>query len=128
MTLTISLGSNTPDCRERLSRAYAWLSTLCTVKAYSGPYLSEPEGERARRHGACYLNAVAVIESDLGAADFQRLAKEYEFSEGRDGECRRCGTVPIDIDVVLAGDAVLRQRDFTSLYFRRGLALLPQGR
>ena len=50
----------------------------------------------------------------------ETLFKEYELKNGRNLEAREIGDVPVDVDVVVYGEGVLRERDYGSDFFMIG--------
>lgn len=115
--LVISIGSNTPDRRERMERAVEWLAETFHVTASSKIY------ETAEYHGryAPYFNCVVRAESTESdtTAIISRL-KAYERSQGRTEESKTTGQVPIDLDLVTFNDSILRPHELDREYFLIG--------
>lgn len=116
----ISLGSNCGDRLRALEDGKRWLSSVIDEAVFSPPYETPAEwgGERT------YMNMVAMGKTLTDPVELDLLAKNFEKRKGRDREARLKGDVPIDIDVVAYGDKIIRQRDFDSRYFRKGLEML----
>jgi 2-amino-4-hydroxy-6-hydroxymethyldihydropteridine diphosphokinase len=115
MTAAIALGSNlssrfgTPESnlREALHR----LGDLGQVTAVSGFYATEPVGYLDQ---PMFLNAAALIETELGPLDLLRCLLAIENNMGRD----RANTPPkgprvIDLDLLLYGNEVLADPELT---------------
>lgn len=112
----LSLGSNTEDRERRVRDALKWLQTTFTVTGFSEVYPTEPVG---KAHSP-YHNAVASIESSLTEEELDKVLKRYETSQGRDREARDAGKVPVDLDIVLKDDEVLRPWEFSQQFFIKG--------
>lgn len=112
------MGSNCGDKISNVKLALDWLRVNRDVEliAYSGIY------ETPEIHGRAitYMNAVASISFDLKSEEINSEFKKYEISFGRTEDCRRSGLVPIDIDIVLLNNEVLRPMDYNSLFFSIG--------
>ena len=72
-----------------------------------------------------YCNAVVSARSELSEAELSHRFKELEaqFGRRRDGDRHR---VELDLDIVVAGDRVVRPRDFGRRYFRIGYQELTE--
>lgn len=68
------------------------------------------------------MNAVVRgrLRQSGGLQTLQQACKEYELLNGRDGEARKNNRVPIDIDIVMAGETILRETDFSRGFFQQG--------
>lgn len=122
MRFILSIGTNQPPREERLRNAVAWLSGVSEMCYVSTPYITAPIGRDAGIESKHYLNAVAVVEMedyyDSGRLD--EMLKAYEAGAGRTDEARRENRVPIDIDIVVCADRVMRAKDFSRYFFRQG--------
>lgn len=121
-THTLGIGSNAPDRRLQMDKAYAWLCSrfknVERSEVYSTPALNGVDAD--------YCNMVARITADIDTDELISLTKHYETGCGRTHEKGAGQSVVIDIDVVMANDTVLRPADFEREYFRRGyLQLKP---
>jgi 2-amino-4-hydroxy-6-hydroxymethyldihydropteridine diphosphokinase len=74
--------------------------------------------------GSDYVNTVVAISTDLTLETIDALCKEYERHEGRDDTCRSRGIVPIDMDVVIYGDTIVRPHEVSRYYFQQGYCSL----
>lgn len=120
MIYILSIGTNEEPREERLQSALTWLSEMSDECYCSTPYVTAPIGADAGNERKHYLNAVAVIHSDLGETELDARFKEYEISAGRTPKKRADRIVPIDIDIVIADDKIVRPKDFSRYYFRQG--------
>lgn len=111
----LSLGSNVGDRLDYLRRACAALDALplTCISTVSPIYETEPVGVPSDAAGQLFLNAVALAETGLGAADFSRAVHAVEDSLGRmrNGSPNQPRT--IDIDIVAFGDLRSDASDLT---------------
>lgn len=114
--LIISIGSNTPDRRERMAKALQWLSATFHVIASSNIYETE---EYHGRH-APYFNCVACVESPDTDTVVISMLKDFEHNQGRTAESKATGLVPIDLDLVAINGRILRPQEFDRDYFLIG--------
>ncbi len=122
MRYILSIGTNQAPREERLRDAVAWLSGAAEMCYVSTPYVTAPIGRDAGIESKHYLNAVAVVEMEEGydAGRLNEMLKAYEAGAGRNEEARKENRVPIDIDIVVTGDKVVREKDFGRYFFRQG--------
>ncbi|MDE6295020.1 MAG: 2-amino-4-hydroxy-6-hydroxymethyldihydropteridine diphosphokinase [Muribaculaceae bacterium] len=122
MRYILSIGTNQNPREEHLRRAVSWLSLISETCFVSTPYTTAPIGKDEGNECKHYLNAVAVIEmdDDYTLTTVDRILKAYEAGAGRTAEARAEGRVPIDIDVVIYGDEVVRPKDFDRYFFKQG--------
>lgn len=102
--VAIALGSNMGDRIAVLTEAVRHLESLGSLLALSPLYETEPIGLADQ---APFCNAVAVVETDLGAQELVRLLLAIETRLGRVRECR-WGPRTIDLDLILHGETVTR--------------------
>lgn len=113
-----SLGSNFGDRSRNVASAIEWLAGFLTDLAVSDIYETPAYGH----NGSPYMNAVVRgrLRQSGGLQTLQQACKEYELLNGRDGEARKNNRVPIDIDIVMAGETILRETDFSRGFFQQG--------
>jgi len=100
----LGLGSNVGDRRANLQAAVDALPEHgLHVLASSSVYETEPVGEVTDQPD--FLNACLRIETDLGAEDVLDACKAVERELGRAPGGPRHGPRPIDVDVLLLGEA-----------------------
>jgi 2-amino-4-hydroxy-6-hydroxymethyldihydropteridine diphosphokinase len=94
------------DRLENLRAAVAGLSREAgvAVERCSSVYETEPVGEVLDQQD--FLNAVVAVQTDLAPLELLAVCKGIERELGRRAGPRH-GPRPIDIDVLLVGDAVL---------------------
>lgn len=116
MKAVLVLGSNCDNREEHIRQAVLWLDAIGNIIQRSSYYETPDQTGRGDRYG----NTVVELEFEGCCNTLNEKIKDYELSSGRDAECRRQHLVPIDIDIVIAEDRVLRERDFKSNYFKKG--------
>ncbi len=103
----LGLGSNVGDRRAQLRGAIAALRGRgVTVEAVSSAYETEPVGEVLDQPD--FLNAAVRIRTELEPESLLDLCKAVEAASGRDAAGPRHGPRPLDIDLLLLGDAELQ--------------------
>lgn len=103
----LGLGSNVGDRWSHLRGAVTALGERgITVEAVSSAYETEPVGEILDQPD--FLNAAVRISTGLDPEPLLDLCKEIEAERGRVAGGPRHGPRPLDIDLLLLGDVVLR--------------------
>ena len=114
--VVIGVGSNCGDRRKSVSEAINWLKTLLIQVKVSDIY----ETPCARKTGKPYMNAVlSGVYQGIGY-DLEDILKEKEIKMGRTSECRDKGDVPVDLDIVIMDNDIIRQWDFRQKFFQIG--------
>lgn len=114
--VVLSFGSNSGNRTANITNALEWFGSIATDCRFSSIY----ETPEIHGHDASYMNAVASGMIGYDFFYFDRLTKLYEVKNGRDTSCRLQGKVPIDIDIVILGNDVLRPLDFECEFFQIG--------
>lgn len=114
--VVLSFGSNCGDRIANIVNALEWFSSLATDSCFSSIY----ETPEIHGHGTPYMNAVASGYIVVDFDSFERQTKLYEVRNGRDTSCRLQGKVPIDIDIVICNNDILRPYDFGCEFFQIG--------
>lgn len=112
----ISIGSNSADRDIQLAKAIDWLSSIAKSIKASSVYCTEAINHVDNE----YMNAVAVCESEHSHNDLNDMLKQYEINCGRSKESKLNGVIPIDLDIVIANDIILRLVDYNREYFKIG--------
>ncbi|NWF70043.1 MAG: 2-amino-4-hydroxy-6-hydroxymethyldihydropteridine diphosphokinase [Chloroflexi bacterium] len=99
----LSLGSNS-NAAENLRRAVALLHDRCD--AIFGVIVSPVYESAASGSGAAYLNAAAILETELSAQGLKEMV--LNDIEKRLGRTRGTAEVTIDLDIVLFNDAQIQ--------------------
>lgn len=116
MTYVIGLGSNDGDREYHLRNALNFLAEI-SDSIYTSTHYESPALGGGKAH---YLNAVAEIGTSLPQDKLNELLKKMELEEGRDDAARSEGRVPIDADIVIADGNIVRPKDYSQFFFRRG--------
>ena len=114
--VVISLGSNSPDSDRMMKQAMVWLEENLLSFKCSEIYLTPP----LSGVGSDYLNAVAIGETACDQNEFNLMLKDYEKSSGRTLESKKTGVIPIDLDIVIFNDQIVRPKDFSYDFFQIG--------
>jgi 2-amino-4-hydroxy-6-hydroxymethyldihydropteridine diphosphokinase len=118
----IGLGSNVGDRLDYLRRAVDALRALGAVRV-SSVYETDPVGPPQD----AFLNAVASLETTLGAREVFDALKKIEADLGRIPR-ERWGPREIDLDLLLYGDETITEADLTVPHpqlTKRGFVLVP---
>lgn len=115
-TLVISIGSNSSDREWQMKHGIEWLRHTLNNTRVSSIYNSVAINNR----DADYLNAVMIGTTKKSLEETTKLLKQYELVCGRTPASKIKGSIPMDIDIVMWNDYLLRQRDFSQQYFQRG--------
>lgn len=111
--VALSISSNVPCGTDDISTAATWLRTLLCQFRISSTYSTQSRT-------ATYCNAVAVGTCHHTADQLNQRFKAYELAHGRDAKARQEHVTPIDIDIVVFNDTVLRKWDFNQQFFKIG--------
>lgn len=103
--LTSSFGDREGNLREALQR----LRSLGTVTAESRFYDTEPVGYLDQPQ---FLNAVAILETELAPGELMRALLEIERSMGRERVIAK-GPRVIDLDLLLYGEKIVNTAELT---------------
>jgi len=121
----LGLGSNIGDKRAHIARALAALGERgVAVRARSADYRSEPWGPVAQDW---FVNACALVETDLAPLDLLALCLAVERDLGRTREIR-WGPRIIDIDILTYGDCRMSRPELTLPHphmLERAFVLVP---
>lgn len=113
----ISIGSNIDNKPNIINEAIARLDTIYTRIKSSAIYTTDALNGK----DAAYCNCVAAYSAPgISADDIVSMLKQIERDFGRSPELKAKGIVPIDLDLVILNDIILRQRDFNYDYFQIG--------
>lgn len=116
MQVVISIGSNSLHRQEAVNEALNWISLILGSSHNSGVYDTPAEGNGSK----IYSNAVVCGEWLEDIETLEKTCKEYEKSHGRDEKTRQEKIVPVDLDIVIADNNILRPSDFKKTYFSTG--------
>lgn len=111
-TVFIGFGSNLGDRLDFCDRAVTLLGLLPNTKviAVSSLYETEPVADAGNPGSGWFLNGVVQLETDVTPQSLLTVCREIERSLGRDPE-HRSGPRPLDLDILLYGDRVIREHD-----------------
>lgn len=103
----IGLGSNLAEPAEQIRRACSALASLPRTQlvACSSLYSSAPMGPQEQ---PAYINAVALVTTDLPALELLDELQRIELSQGRERKAERWGPRTLDLDILLYGNQQIR--------------------
>lgn len=105
-----------PQSHLLMTDAFAWLkkyiSNIQTSHIYSTPPLNGI--------GDDYFNAVAMGQTMLSFDDINLLLKQFEKQAGRTPESKIKSQIPIDLDIVIYNNQIIRHNDFQQDFFQIG--------
>lgn len=122
MRYIVSIGSNCPEAQAMMRKADGWLSENFSIIDSSGVYSSKALNGTSPD----YLNEVVILESQMSVTEITAAAKNFECLCGRSAQSKSFGSIEMDIDIIQAGNTILRPTEFTRAYFLTGLSLLNQ--
>ena len=105
--VVLALGSNIAPAKENIDKAVAALPELGTVKEVSPYIISQPEGFVNQPD---FVNAVAVLETELAPMELLKKLKALETKLGRVPTFPN-GPRVIDLDILFYDDQVLFEDD-----------------
>ena len=107
MEIGLSLGSNLGDRLANLREAAMRIAALAGVKliASSPVYETEPVDVPAEFSDKPFLNAVAIVSSDLPIEELYGKLRTIEDDMGRRRGIERNAPRPLDVDIIYAGTA-----------------------
>lgn len=122
----VALGSNLAEPEAQVLQAFAALSALphTQLLAQSALYRSAPVGYVAQPD---FINAVALLETTLSAADLLQSLLQIERECGRIRDFRNAPRT-LDLDLLLYGDLIMHEAGLTLPHPRmheRAFVLLP---
>jgi 2-amino-4-hydroxy-6-hydroxymethyldihydropteridine diphosphokinase len=109
MKAVISLGANIGDVKANLDLAIGLLREATDVIAFSSYSLTKPVDGPEQPD---YLNAVAIVESELPAKDLLALLNGIETAMGRTREIH-WGPRVIDLDLIQYGGLLVNDEKLT---------------
>ena len=115
-SVVISIGSNCEDCNLHIANSIKFLDEHLNGCSFSEVYRTSALNGK----DADYLNAVVSGYADCEFETLSKMLKSYESANGRTPECKLMGSVPIDLDIVIWNDEVLRPRDYKCDFFQIG--------
>lgn len=107
VTAAFGLGSNSGDRLAALRQAVAALARLGPVLALSPVYETEAHVRPGQAPQPDHLNAVVLVQPLLAPRELLAAAHAAERTAGRDPTAERWSPRPLDVDLLLYGDAVL---------------------
>lgn len=114
--LVISIGSNSNDREWQMKNCIAWLKSQLRSVNVSTVYNSKA----ANGKDPDYLNAVMTAKCRADYDEINGTLKKYEAICGRTPLSKAIGDIPMDLDIVMWNDEIIRDKDFRQEYFQTG--------
>lgn len=118
--VVIGIGSNTSNKIKNVEEALHWLTHYLNDITYSTIYTTEAY----KKDGNDYANCIAQGYTTLDSNELSQLLKKYEVTHGRDSEARKQKIVPIDLDILIYSDTIIRAEELKRTYIQIGLTQL----
>lgn len=118
----ICLGSNLAPCDIRVSDAVARLGHYLSVDRESHGYITPSHNGI----GNDYYNVVILGRTDVDYQNLYAVAKRIERDLGRTEASAASGVMPIDIDIVIFDDVVVKPDDFIRRHFTIGYSVISE--
>lgn len=119
----LSLGANTPDKKQRLADAMLAIAQIAHIENQTPIYETAAEGSVATLP---YANALMLIETSAEYEALRATFKQWERNAGRTPESKAQGLIPLDIDIVVWDEQVIKERDMEFEYMKLGMKLLKE--
>lgn len=119
-TLILSIGTNSPDREWQMTHAMKRMKQLFKKTVISDIY------EVPAHNGidAPYLNAVMIASTTMNMDEATVALKQWETVCGRTPASKQQGIIPIDLDIVVWNDEVVRPIDYSREYVSIGISRL----
>lgn len=109
----VCLGSN-HDPDTKLDAALEAIAEHFNILNIGKRIMTEPEGTDA--HSKPYLNQAIIIESYANPDEIISIFKLIERQNGRTAESKSSGIVPLDIDLLVYDEQILKPADMEKAY------------
>ena len=117
----ICIGSN-DEPRQHIAEAEKALSLRLADIVWGETVSTLPEDTH---HPALYLNRAATFTTSLAADELKAWFKAIEVQAGRTPKSKATGIIPLDIDLLVYGQSVLKPSDMEKEYVKIALRSLP---
>ncbi len=124
----IGFGSNLGDRHGTYEEAVKALGKVDGIVVVKSSRLYETDPKGLVDGGAEFLNGAVAIETDLDPAELMAALRKIELKLGKSPEHRSDLSRPVDLDLLLYGDATVKQEGITVPHPRmhtRGFVLAP---
>lgn len=122
----ISLGSNTAHGDKTVEIAITAMKNIFRTVTYTRTLRNDAVG--MGEEAPDFFNALVCVSTSLSETNVVALCKALERQTGNTRIMREKGITVLDADVVMADDAIIRQKDYDREYFQTLLAELEINR
>lgn len=109
MRAVVSLGANLGDPHQQIHQAISEIKEICRVISFSTLIETEPIDAPGQPR---YINAIAIIETDLAPLDLLHHLQRIEQNGGRVRTVRNAART-IDLDLISVGQLFLDSEELT---------------
>lgn len=110
----ICLGSNVADKEQRVAAAAAHFAGLMSNVTSSGMLISDDY----MGIGECYANMVIRGATTLDLDSLIQESRRYEAANGRTNCSKPSGIMPVDVDIVVFDNRILKPQQYSRAYFQ----------
>ena len=115
-SLVLSIGSNSKDREWQVKNCIAWLKDKLHGVTVSDIYNSKA----ANGVDPDYLNAVMKAKCREELPEITDMLKKYETVCGRTPMSKKKGDIPMDLDIIIWNNEIIRETDYNQHYFQIG--------
>ena len=115
-SLVISIGSNSHNRECQIYSCVNWLHSIVNIRMISEVYNTQA----TNGIDADYLNMVVIADCNDELDIILEKFKNYEAISGRTLQSKIIGVIPIDLDIVIWNNNIIREKDFNQKYFQIG--------
>ncbi len=112
----ISIGSNSVDSQTQMEFAVRHIKSKFANVVSSTIY----ETKALNGIDADYKNAVVVADTENTFEVAEKFLKQWEVLCGRTPASKVQGVIPIDLDIVVWNNEIVREKDYSCAYFSQG--------
>ena len=116
-TAIICLASNSKNKESIIKIAIDAIAEYVVQSQYSLIYETDAVGVTP---SSPYANCVGQITTTLAIEELNTLMKKMEIKQGRTNQSKTTGVIPLDIDIVVWNNQIVRFKDWEQQYFQIG--------
>ncbi len=124
ITCIICMGSNYKP-NENLSVAITHLTSSFPDIIIGTPVITPAEGKPVHHSQQDYTNQAARFTTTRSIESIKQEFKHIEHICGRTPQSKSHGIIPLDIDILIYGETILKPHDLDTSYVRLALAAMP---
>lgn len=117
----ISIGSNTTEKHNILTQIIETIGQISHIIAHTPIFDTPAEGCSS---STPYANALILASLDENYDILREKFKQWEIDYGRTHQLKQQGIIPLDIDIIMWDNTILKERDMQMNYMKTGLKIL----